>query len=128
MVLGYDERGWCPMLTDAGCSIYAHRPRTCRTYDCRVFAAADVRTDDQVDIERQAGRWRFSVADAADRARLAAVRAAARYLAAHPELLPSPGATQRAVTALAVHTLFLDPGADPRPDQVEAVLGRGAAG
>ncbi|MFI5042361.1 MAG: YkgJ family cysteine cluster protein, partial [Acidimicrobiales bacterium] len=33
VVLGYDERGRCPMLVDARCSIYEHRPRTCRTYD-----------------------------------------------------------------------------------------------
>src|SRR5262245_45885670 len=46
VVLGYDERGHCPMLADDGCSIYEHRPRTCRTYDCRVFAAAGVELDD----------------------------------------------------------------------------------
>src|SRR6187399_1589388 len=40
VVLGYDERGHCPMLVDGACSIYEHRPRTCRTYDCRVFPAA----------------------------------------------------------------------------------------
>ena len=28
-----------------GCSIYDHRPRTCRTFDCRVFAAAGVAVD-----------------------------------------------------------------------------------
>ena len=39
VVLGYDEHGRCPMLGDHGCTIYEHRPRTCRTYDCRVFAA-----------------------------------------------------------------------------------------
>jgi len=122
MVLGYDERGWCPMLTDAGCSIYEDRPRTCRTYDCRVFTAAAVRPDDQPDIEQRAGRWRFTLPDAAARARLEAVRAAARHLDRHPELLPAPGATQRAVTALEIHTLFLDPGADPRPDEVAAAL------
>ena len=27
------------MLAEDGCSIYAHRPRACRTYDCRVFPA-----------------------------------------------------------------------------------------
>ena len=32
--------GHCPMLVDGRCSIYEHRPRTCRTYDCRVFPAA----------------------------------------------------------------------------------------
>jgi Fe-S-cluster containining protein len=42
MVLGYDEHGRCPMLADNGCSIYEHRPITCRTYDCRIFPASDV--------------------------------------------------------------------------------------
>src|SRR5690349_2465179 len=42
VVLGYDANGCCPMLTEAGCSIYEHRPRACRMYDCRVFAAAGV--------------------------------------------------------------------------------------
>ena len=40
VLLGYDENGHCPMLIDDQCSIYEHRPRTCRTYDCRVFPAA----------------------------------------------------------------------------------------
>ena len=39
-LLPYDEHGRCPMLRDGACSIYAHRPRTCRAYDCRVLAAA----------------------------------------------------------------------------------------
>lgn len=34
VLLGYDEHGRCPMLSEQGCSIYEHRPRTCRTYDC----------------------------------------------------------------------------------------------
>lgn len=36
-LMGYDEHGRCPMLVDDRCSIYEHRPRACRTYDCRVF-------------------------------------------------------------------------------------------
>lgn len=76
VVLGYDERGRCPMLSDAGCSIYEHRPRTCRTYDCRVFAAAGVDPDDKPAVAVQVRRWRFAVAGA-DRAALDAVRAAA---------------------------------------------------
>ena len=46
VVLGYDERGHCPMLIDDKCSIYEHRPRTCRTYDCRIFPAAGLEIDD----------------------------------------------------------------------------------
>ncbi len=45
VLMGYDERGHCPMLVDDRCSIYEHRPRTCRTYDCRVIAAAGVELD-----------------------------------------------------------------------------------
>src|SRR3954449_1100621 len=40
VVLGYDHAGRCPLLGEAGCSIYEHRPRACRTYDCRVLPAA----------------------------------------------------------------------------------------
>ncbi len=65
-VLGYDERGHCPMLVDGRCSIYDHRPRTCRTYDCRIFAATGIEPD-QPEIGARVRRWRFSVTTAADR-------------------------------------------------------------
>ena len=50
------------MLIDNRCSIYEHRPQTCRTYDCRIFAATGVRLDDDEKelIARQTRRWRFS--------------------------------------------------------------------
>ncbi len=32
-VMGYDDRGYCPMLVDDKCSIYEDRPQACRTYD-----------------------------------------------------------------------------------------------
>lgn len=113
VLLGYDERGHCPMLIDGRCSIYAHRPRTCRTYDCRVFPAAGVRLDDEdkARIERQAERWRFSFAAQADRSERDAVRAAATFLRERPRLLPEGSApataTQLAVLALELHHLFL---------------------
>jgi len=59
VVLGYDERGHCPMLLDGACSIYEHRPRTCRTYDCRVFPAAGLVPEGKPAIARQAARWQF---------------------------------------------------------------------
>ena len=64
VVLGHDERGHCPMLVDGRCSIYADRPRTCRTYDCRVFAAT--------------GHRRPSDGLIAERARALAVRSSVR--------------------------------------------------
>ena len=88
VLLGYDKRGHCPMLVDNTCSIYAHRPRTCRTYDCRVFPAAGLAINDghKTLIERQARRWQFNFPTPADRARLDAVRAAATYLQEHTDL------------------------------------------
>src|SRR5207237_7191020 len=71
VVLGYDERAHCPMLIDNRCSIYEHRPRTCRSYDCRIFAATglDVADGDETKllISERAKRWRFSYATEADR-------------------------------------------------------------
>ena len=112
-LLGYDERGHCPMLIGGGCSIYEHRPRTCRTYDCRVFPAAAIEVDDRekVPIAQQARRWRFSYPAPADRTRHDAVRAAASFIDEHRSELPDDrvphNATQLAVLAIEVHDIFL---------------------
>ena len=72
VVLPYDERGHCPMLVDGACSIYEHRPRTCRTYDCRVFAVTGVEPEGQPAIAVRVAQWRLEVDD---RARWERVRA-----------------------------------------------------
>lgn len=105
VLMGYDEHGRCPMLIDGACSIYAHRPRTCRIYDCRVFPAAAVDPDaDKPLIARQARRWVFDHATEADRARHTAVQATAVHLRQHPEDVPGgrrlTTATQLAVAAV----------------------------
>jgi len=113
VVLGYDERGHCPMLVDDACSIYADRPKACRTYDCRVFAAAglDAGTD-KVEITRRARRWEFGYADEAAETEHDAVRAAASFLEAHADLVRDAGIptnpTQLAVLAIELHDLFLN--------------------
>jgi len=113
VLLGYDEQGHCPLLVDNRCSIYEHRPRTCRTYDCRVLSASGVELNDgdKVLIARQVRRWRFSFPTLADRTRFDAVRAAVRFLDEHAGLWPDEAvpanATQRAVLALAIHDVFL---------------------
>ena len=62
VVLGYDEHGRCPMLGEHGCTIYEHRPRTCRTYDCRVFAATGIApAPSQPAVAARVRRWRFVV-------------------------------------------------------------------
>ena len=112
-LLGYDERGHCPMLVEGRCSIYEHRPRTCRTYDCRVFAAAGVELgeDDLVSIGRRARRWRFDVGSTTSEAEQEAVRAAAAFLGGHPDVpddVRPTSAARLAVHAIQVHDLFLD--------------------
>jgi len=84
VLMGYDERGHCPMLIDGRCSIYAHRPRTCRTYDCRIFPATGVEVDaddeTKIAIGQRSRRWVFSFPTDADRAAYEATRAAAASL------------------------------------------------
>ena len=58
MVMGFDGEGRCPMLTESGCRIYEHRPRTCRSYDCRVFAASGIQPD-QALVAEAIKRWHF---------------------------------------------------------------------
>jgi hypothetical protein len=127
-LMGYDEHGRCPMLVDGRCTIYAHRPRTCRTYDCRVFAAADVVDTDpsKAGVAVQARRWRFDEPLQDDVVRHQAVRAAARFLEDHAGGLPArvvpATATQRAVLAVELHETFLDGDGDVTPRVVEAAF------
>jgi Fe-S-cluster containining protein len=129
VVLPYDERGHCPMLVDGACSIYEDRPRTCRTYDCRIFAAAGVEPDPdtQPAIAEQVAHWRFTTGGREDRARGAAVRDAAAYLREHGGELPRDAApvnrTQLVVLAVEVHDAFLGPD-PPDPAAVAAAVDR----
>ncbi len=136
VVLGYDERGHCPMLIDNRCTIYEHRPRTCRTYDCRIFPAAGVAIDDDDDkvlIARRARRWQFSFPGPDDHVEHEAVRAAATFLDEHRDLLPAvTTTTQLAVLAFEIHDVFVRHDAetgqtaivDPDPEQVRVEVMR----
>jgi hypothetical protein len=112
VVLSYDEDGRCPMLLHDRCSIYEHRPLTCRTYDCRVFAAAGIAADKDL-ITQRTRRWKFSHLTQDDRDQHAAVQAAARFLRERAECFPG-GAAPRdpahvAVLAVKVSDVFLEP-------------------
>ena len=113
VLLGYDERGHCPMLVENRCSIYEHRPQACRTYDCRIFPAAGVRLTDaaKAGVDERARRWRFTYPAPEDRARHDAVRAAATFLREHPGLLPDDrvpaNETQLAILAVEHHDDYL---------------------
>lgn len=128
VLLGYDERGHCPMLVDNRCSIYEDRPRTCRTYDCRVFPASGVDPgrdgETKALVARRAARWRFEHPTPDDVVRHESVRAAAAFLDRHRESfagLAPTSATPLAVLAVEIHDLFVGR-ADPEPDAVRAEL------
>ena len=131
VLMGYDERGHCPMLIDGACSIYECRPRTCRTYDCRVFAASGLELDDPAksDINDRVRRWQFQLVDSTDRSNLDAVRSAAELLA---ELEPGFDATERTLAAIEIHDQFLGVDPDdggctavaPNPESVRVTLRR----
>jgi len=106
LLMGYDENGHCPMLLDGACSIYAHRPRTCRTYDCRAFAASGLEIDDpkKSAINDRVRLWQFQFVDEFDRAKLDAVRSAADFVA---KLEPRSDATERTLAAVEMHDQFM---------------------
>lgn len=114
-LLGYDDKGHCPMFKDNACSIYEDRPRTCRAYDCRVFAATGfTEGEGKPVIALQAERWRFGFDTAEDESRFAAVQASARFLRNHAArfptgLLPS-NAPQKAMLAIRMHGMFMGEG------------------
>ena len=124
LLLGYDQRGHCPMLVDDRCSIYEHRPRACRAYDCRIYAAAGVDPgDDKPEVAQRVREWRFSHSGTESRAAGEAIRAGAEFLVAEPEALPRPGAnnTQLALAAIALRELFVD-GSEPQVEDVRVRL------
>jgi Fe-S-cluster containining protein len=100
VLLPYDERGHCPMLVEGACSIYEHRPRTCRVYDCRVFTAAgcDPARDGKVAVALQVRRWRFDHPTSDDRAQHDAVVAAAKSIDAPSEIARAVRAVESVAT------------------------------
>jgi hypothetical protein len=118
-LMGHLPNGHCPMFDGRGCSIYQDRPDTCRTYDCRVFAAAGMPAGDDGKsvINERVASWRFEYPTDNDRREQRAVRAAANFLRQHPVRFPGGRVPSRAseVAVLAVKTyeVFLD---DPRDD------------
>jgi len=120
-VMGYDEHGACPMLVEDQCTVYEHRPRTCRTYDCRVFPASGIWPDagTKVEITSRARRWAFTFDDDGRRS-FTAIQAAGKYLRTNQRELfgdHPPEPTQLAAMAVAAHELFLD-GQSPTSNDV----------
>jgi len=113
-LMGFRENGHCHMLVGRDCSIYQDRPETCRSYDCRVYAAAGIRAgDDKHEINARVARWRFSYPSDVDREEQRAVTSAANFLRQHIVKFPGGHVPSRpseiAVLAVKSYTVFLDP-------------------
>jgi uncharacterized protein len=119
--------GRCPMLNaDAKrCSIYSHRPLTCRDYDCRIFAAAGIAagSDERSVINERVGEWRFSYRNTSDRLMHEAVISAAAFIRSEAQRFQgrAPGTpTGIAVLAIKVYPVFLEP--SPRTSSPERMV------
>jgi uncharacterized protein len=114
-MMKYREDGTCPMLRQGNCSIYEHRPQTCRDYDCRIFAAAGIEAGgaDKPVINQRVREWRFRYASTDDRRVHQAVLAAASFIRDQRSAFPGGRAptapTGIAVLAIKVYSVFLDP-------------------
>jgi Fe-S-cluster containining protein len=114
-MMGYLDDGKCPMLNAGKCSIYHHRPQTCRDYDCRIFAAAgmDAGGPEKHVINKRVNEWQFSYPAAEDRHAHDAVLAAAAFIREKKSRFPGgrapTAATGIAVLAIKSYTVFLDP-------------------
>ena len=135
-VMGFDTTGACPMLQNNSCSIYTHRPQTCRDYDCRLFSAAGISIsqfeegDAKAGVDRQVKRWRFSYSHPQDQQKHEAIKAAAAFLARHRQQLDTlepTTATGLALASLHIYKLFLSDDistpATPALDTVKTALG-----
>jgi hypothetical protein len=116
-VMTYLPDGTCPMFGASKCSIYAHRPQTCRDYDCRVFAAAgiDAGGADKHVINNRVRSWRFAFKTSRDQQAQRAVQATATFIKNHATSFPggAPSApTGIAVLAIKAYHVFMNPNAD----------------
>jgi Fe-S-cluster containining protein len=114
MLMGFDEQGHCFMFANGDCSIYNHRPETCRTYDCRVFTAAGMNAGpDKSVINERIASWSFDYPAARDREEHRAVTAAANFIRQHIVQFPGGRIPSRpseiAVLAVKTYKVFLDP-------------------
>lgn len=112
-VLGFRPDGTCPMFRKNECSIYPSRPGACRSYDCRVLAAAGLVAggSDKSRINERVGAWKFTYRDDVALAAHRAVKRAAEFIGtkshAFPEARVPTNPGDIAVLALKVHRVFM---------------------
>lgn len=121
--------GSCPMLVNDACSIYANRPRACRRFDCRVFAATAISpgSGPRTAVNQQVWRWRFDYPSAADAIRQTALLNAVAFMQRRADLIDPAAApadtSELAKAAVCVHEVFLQVHIEQQDDeQIAAAL------
>lgn len=118
--MGHLPDGTCPMLHAGKCSIYAHRPQTCRDYDCRIFTAAGIEAQDKTAINKRVREWRFIYETESDRVAHRAVQAAATFIREQGERLPDKrfpkNSSGIAVLAVKSYRVFLQQRSEQQSD------------
>jgi Fe-S-cluster containining protein len=119
LLIGYQPDGRCPLLgADHRCNIYSHRPKTCRAYDCRIFAAAGITAggNDKSTINERVKNWKFEYASETSRRAHRSVKQTAKFIREHAKLFPGgripTDPSQLAILAIKAHSIFLE-----SPDQ-----------
>ncbi|HTH08732.1 MAG TPA: YkgJ family cysteine cluster protein [Acidovorax sp.] len=128
-VMGYLDSGHCPMLKAGNCSVYASRPSTCRTFDCRVLAATGLFIDGRWSerINERVKAWEFSFSSEQARQRLRAMKDAACFIQKNAAAFPGgrvpTDPASVAVLAIKVHPVLLAIEADASPREIaEAII------
>lgn len=122
LLMGYDDKGHCPMLVDNKCSIYEDRPQTCRRYDCRVLAATGIPVDQktQADIAQRVKAWVFHYESEESRTEHRIVKDAAAFLQKNGDLFPQGSLPTHpahlAALAVRIYKLFSGTKASDTPD------------
>jgi Fe-S-cluster containining protein len=122
VLMGYNDKGQCPMLIYDQCSIYEDRPQTCRDYDCRIFAATGISVDQQTqpEIAQRVQEWVFNFESIESREEDRILKEAAAFLGKNRELFPPwsipNNPVQLAVLAVEIYRLFSDLTAEMRQD------------
>lgn len=122
LLMGYSDQGCCPMLAGGNCSIYEDRPRTCRDFDCRIFAATGISLDPQTqpEIAQRVSEWVFRYEDEQSREEHENLMAATGFLQQNRELFPHGSLpnypVQLAVLAVRIFRVYADLAAILRKD------------
>jgi len=126
-LLGYNDKGHCPLFKAGKCSIYGSRPETCRQYDCRALATTNIRiTDESEEITRKANSWEFEFSSDRSIELHSSVKLAGEFLSKYANKFPNgfipPLSIQVAVMAIRVHSIFLGYTMDSAKENFRALM------